>query len=53
MVDPLRRNDFIYGAVVTPFDEVLERIHVSVLWRCREQNNLSPVSIMLRPDLRS
>jgi hypothetical protein len=23
MVDPLRRNDFIYGVVVTPFDEVL------------------------------
>jgi hypothetical protein len=23
MVDRLRRNDFIYGVVVTPFDEVL------------------------------
>jgi hypothetical protein len=23
MVDPLRRNDFIYSVVVTPFDEVL------------------------------
>jgi hypothetical protein len=23
MVDPLRRNDFIYGVVVTPFDEAL------------------------------
>jgi hypothetical protein len=23
MVDPLRRNDFIYGVVVTSFDEVL------------------------------
>jgi hypothetical protein len=23
MVDPLRRNDFIYGVAVTPFDEAL------------------------------
>jgi hypothetical protein len=23
MVDPLRRNDFIYGVVVTSFDEAL------------------------------